>query len=111
MEKSCAASASVIHPRSPAGNPCNEDSSALSLVAGSLGASAGVALAELTEYEGEAAVPLDVLDQAEKQLGDRVELRLARCRFLRPPSMSCSARMPWCRYPPRPTCLPRPGAC
>jgi hypothetical protein len=30
--------------------PCNEDSSALSLVAGSLGASAGVALAELNNF-------------------------------------------------------------
>src|SRR5262245_11766044 len=49
-EKRRAACASVIHPRSPASKCCNEDASALSLVADSLGASGGVAFAALKNF-------------------------------------------------------------
>ena len=46
MEKRWAASACVIHPRSPSGKRCTEEPSALSLVLDSFGASGGVVFDE-----------------------------------------------------------------
>ena len=58
LENRRAASASVIHPRSPAGKLCNEEPSALSLAPDSLGASGGTAFAGLKIFLSKSPTPI-----------------------------------------------------
>src|SRR4051812_23913108 len=58
LENRRAASASVIHPRSPAGNPCNEEPSALSLAPDSRGPSGGTAVGGLNIFLRKSPTPI-----------------------------------------------------
>src|ERR1700704_1335502 len=61
LENRRAASANVIHPRSPVGKLRNEDASALSLVPDSLGASGGAAFAGLKIFLSRSPTPIRAL--------------------------------------------------